>query len=159
MPVHEPGRLVFVQQLIEAHKALVGAVGAVVQAAGRGMSEQDVDAAHLVRLQPEFACPAAHGRLGVLVGIFLVVAETPAQPHDAQPVPHEHLIIHTDAAARLIAPVASVVVAVDIQNGHGREIGQILQVLFRQVSAGEDQVDPLQLFPGIVIPQGLGRDI
>ena len=48
----------------------IGVSGAVVQAAVRGMSEQDVDATHLVRLQPEFACPAAHGRLGVLVGIF-----------------------------------------------------------------------------------------
>ena len=78
------------------------------------MREQDVDAAHLVRLQPEFACPAAHGRLGVLVGIFLIVAETPAQPHDPQSLPHEHLVVHTGTAPGLGIFVAAVVVSVDI---------------------------------------------
>ena len=69
------------------------------------------------------------------------------------------LLLPDNQTGIAIAPVASVVVAVDIQNGHGREIGQILQILLWQVPAGKDQVDPLQMFPGAVVPQGFGGHI
>lgn len=45
MPVHEPLGPVLLQQVVEAGKALVGPVVAIVQAAGRGMGQQQVDAA------------------------------------------------------------------------------------------------------------------
>ena len=56
--------------------------------------------------------------LRVLEGLLAVVADAAAQPHDAQPFPDIHLIVHTDAAARLtLCAVAAIVVAMDIQNG------------------------------------------
>lgn len=45
MPVHEPLGLVLLQQVVEAGKALVGPVIAIVQAGRRGMGQQQVDAA------------------------------------------------------------------------------------------------------------------
>lgn len=45
MPVHEPLGLVLLQQVVEAGKALVGPVVAIVQASRRGMGQQQVDAA------------------------------------------------------------------------------------------------------------------
>ena len=45
MPVHEPLGLVLLQQVVEAGKALMGPVIAIVQAGRRGMGQQQVDAA------------------------------------------------------------------------------------------------------------------
>ena len=54
MSVHEPLRLVLLQQVVEAGKALMGPVIAIVQAGRRGMGQQQVDAARPVGLEPEF---------------------------------------------------------------------------------------------------------
>ncbi len=48
MPVDEPFRLVLVQNLVEALKAPVGTVVPVVQSLGRGVGQQQVDAAPFV---------------------------------------------------------------------------------------------------------------
>ena len=114
MPVDEPFRLVLVQNLVEALKAPVGTVVPIVQPLGRGVGQQQVDAAPFVHLMLQLVHTAAHGLLGVLVGIFLVVAETPAQAHDPQSLPHKHLVVHTGTAPGLGIFVAAVVVSVDI---------------------------------------------
>ena len=160
MAVHEPPGLVLFQQVVEAVKPLVGLVEAVVQAACRGMGQQQVDAARAVGLEPELPHPAAHLPLGVLVGILVpVVADAAAQPHDAQPFPDVDLIVHADAAARLAVAVAAVMVAVHIQDRGRGKIRQIFQVFLGQVAAGKDQVDPLQPLPCAVIPQCFGGGI
>ena len=160
MPVHEPLGLVLLQQVVEAGKALVGPVIAIVQAGRRGMGQQQVDAARPVGLEPEPPHPAAHFLLRVLEGLLTVVADAAAQPHDAQPFPDIHLIVHTDAAARLaLCAVAAIVVAVDIQNGGRCKICYIFEVFFWQIPAGEDQIDPGQAFPGAIVPQRLGGGI
>ena len=113
--MHEPPGLVLFQQVVEAGEPLVGLIKAVVQAAGRGMGQQQVDAARAVGFEPELPHPAAHLPLGVLVSILVpVVADAAAQPHDAQPFPDVDRIVHADAAARLAVAVAAVVVAVHV---------------------------------------------
>ncbi len=60
MPVHEPLGLVIFQQAVERLKPHVGLVAAVVQAFGRGVGQQQVDAARPVGLEPEFPGTASH---------------------------------------------------------------------------------------------------
>ena len=160
MPVDEPFRLVLVQNLVEALKAPVGTVVPIVQSLGRGVGQQQVDAAPFVRLMLQLVHTAAHGFLGVLVGILFIIALTAPQPHDAQPLPCVHLIVHADAAAGFpLSLVAAVVVAVHIQDGCSGKVCEIFQILFGQIPAGEDQVDAFQPGAGVVVPQRLGRDI
>ncbi len=70
MPVHEPLGLVLLQQVVEAGKALVGPVVAIVQASRRGMGQQQVDAARPVGLEPEPPHPAAQG-IVQMIGVFI----------------------------------------------------------------------------------------
>ena len=113
--VDEPPGLVFVQQAVEALKAPVGQVLAVVQATGGGVGQQQVDAAGLVGLVPELGGPYTHGKLCILVGVLPVIAYAAAQTHNAQAVEHINVIVNAGAAAGLVALVAAVVVAVHIQ--------------------------------------------
>ena len=135
MPVYEPLRLVFVHQIVEAFKPLVGAVCTIIQARCRRMGQQQIDASHLMSPARELVRTAAHF------------------PFRIQALPHINAVVHTDAAAGLIFAVAAVVVAVNIQNRGCCKVCKVFQILLRQVSTGKDQVDPLQMFPGTVIPQ------
>lgn len=157
--MHEPPGLVLLHQVVEDGKALVGLVKAVVQPLGRGVGQQNVDAPHPVRFEPQPPCPPLHLLFAVLELCAGVVAQTAPQPHDAQALPHIHLVVHADAAAGLPLFVAAVVVAVDIQDGGRGKVGQVLQIFLGQIAAGEDQVDPLQPFSGAVVPQRFGGDI
>jgi len=113
--MHEPLGPILFQQVVEADEAFVRLVKAVVDPAGRGVGQQQIDAARPVSLEPELPHPAAHLPFGVLVGFrVFVIADAAAQPHDPQPFPDINFIVHTDAAARLPLAVAAVVVAVDI---------------------------------------------
>ena len=160
MPVDEPLRLVLIQNLVEALKAPVGTVVPIVQPFGRGVGQQQVDAALFVRLMLQLVRTAAHGFLGVLVGILFIIALTAPQPHDAQPLPCVHLVVHADAAAGLaLGLVAAVVVAVHIQDRCSGKVCEIFQILLGQIPAGEDQVDAFQPGTGVIVPQRLGRDI
>ena len=117
VPVDEPFRLVLVQNLVEALKAPVGTVVPVVQSLGRGVGQQQVDAAPFVRLMLQLVHTAAHGLLGVLIGILFIIALTAPQPHDAQTLPCVHLIVHADTAAGFpLSLVTAVVVAVHNSN-------------------------------------------
>ena len=154
MPVHEPLRLVFIHQIVEAFKPLVGAVCIIIQTRCRRMGQQQIDAAHLMSPARELVRTAAHFPFCILKAVLpVVVADAAAQPHDAQALPHINAVVYTDAAAGLIFAVAAVVVAVDIQNRGCCKVCKVFQILLRQVSTGKDQVDPLQMFPGTVIPQ------
>ena len=70
MPVDEPFRLVLVQNLVEALKAPVGTVVPIVQSLGRGVGQQQVDAARPVCLEPEPPHPAAQG-IVQMIGVFI----------------------------------------------------------------------------------------
>ena len=160
MPVDEPFRLVLVQNLVEARKAHVGTVVPIVQPLGRGVGQQQVDAAPFVHLMLQLVRTAAHVLLGVLIGILFIIALTAPKPHDAQTLPCVHVIVHADAAAGLaLGLVAAVVVAVHIQDGRSGKVCEIFQILFGQIPAGEDQVDAFQPGAGVIVPQRLGRDI
>ena len=138
----------------------MGTVVPIVQPLGRGVGQQQVDAAPFVRLMLQLVHTAAHGLLGVLIGILFIIALTAPKPHDAQTLPCVHLIVHADAAAGLaLGLVAAVVVAVHIQDGRSGKVCEIFQILFRQIPAGEDQVDAFQPGAGVIVPQRLGRDI
>ena len=125
------------------------------------MGQQQIDASHLMSPARELVRTAAHFPFRILKAVLpVVVADAAAQPHDAQPFPDIHLIVHTDAAARLaLRAVGAIVVAVDIQNGGRCKICYIFEVFFWQIPAGEDQIDPGQAFPGAIVPQRLGGGI
>ena len=149
VPIDEPPGLQLIQQVVEAGETLVGQIVAVVQAPGGGVGQQHVDAPHPAHLGPQPCDAPAHGALGVLVGALAVVADRAAQAHDPQALPVVDPVVHADAAARLMLGVIVVVVAVDVEDGRGGEVGQIFQVGAGQVPAGQDQVYAIQPLPAL----------
>lgn len=114
MPVDEPAGLVFVQDTIEALEASVRGVGAIVEAVGRGVGQQQVDATRPVSLELQPGGPPLHGAFRVLVGVLAVVPQASAQPHDAQPALDIDIVVDAGAAARFGVLIAAVMIAVDI---------------------------------------------
>ena len=151
----EPPGLPLVQKGVEALKAAVGQVLAVVQAPGGGVGQQDVHPAHPPHLAAQPGDPPAHGLLGVLVRALAVVAHRATQTHHPQALPDIDAVVHADAAARLLPGILLVVVAVHIEDGRGGEIGQKFQIGAGQVPAGKDQVDPFQPLAALRTPQRL----
>ena len=143
MPVDKKAGLKLVQQVIEYFKPGMGQVVAVVDAVSGRMGQQDIKASPAQKGEPHVQYAAQHLKLGILMLAGLVAHGT-AQSHDTDAVVYIDFVFNTDTAVRGSLFIPFVVIAVNVQNwrmGKGR---QERQILWFEIAAGEDQVDPLQ---------------
>ena len=152
MSVEKEGGLIAIQQPVEGLKAGMGQVMAGNHVPSRGVGEEQIKAFFEVELWGQAHGPEAHLPLGVLV-CALPVSHGPAQPHDAQPLILIIEPIHADTAQRRVFCIVLVVVAVDIEHRTVGKGGKKREVLRLHIPAGENQIDPVQLLRGEVVPE------
>ena len=150
---HQLG-MVAIQQLMKDGEAAVGQVVQVAVAVHRRVGDKDVKPAVAVDLAPQAVDALAHLGLGKLPGTGAVAAG-PAQPHNAQPVVDEQVVIQADGTLGRVVVVVFVMIAVHVQNRHGDHGGKILKIVAVQIATGYNEVYALDLIGSIVIPKRL----
>ena len=140
VPVQQVARARPLEQRPKRLEAAVRKVVEVAVAARRGVGHQQV---HAPRRAGEKCHPrgtAPHLGLGEAVHLG-VVADRPAEPHDAQPAGVDHAPVYGHAALGGVPVVGGVVVALHVEQRHVGQGHDVLEVGGRQVAARHDQVD------------------
>ena len=152
MPMHQVAGVIFFQKLPQGSKPPVGGVLPVAQSLRRGVGDHDVHSLAPPQGEAELADAAAHLLLGILV-FAGVIAPAASQPHDPHAVVLHNGVVDAVAAAGRLPVIVGIVISRHKQQRTPSHGHQKLEIAGSQISAGDDQVDPVQPAGNVEIPQ------
>ena len=107
------------------------------------MRYQNVESAPQNQLRHQLEHALLHFPFGILMCARLIL-HAAAQTENPDAVMDVDLVFYADASLRLLARIAGIMIAMNIQDGSAREAGQEGQIRRGQIAAGDDQINPLQ---------------
>ena len=119
------------------------------------MSQKNVKSTAVQQWKPQFFDPFFHFFFGILIDTWAVTHGT-AQPQNTDAFVDIDLIFDTDTSVRRCLFVPVIVISPYIQDRRRGKSGEKRQIVRVQISAREDQIDPLEFLFLEVIPEIFG---